>query len=674
MELSLRLRAASLSAICLVAQWSLAGGALALSPDACAFAAAEAVLEEDWSALRAPSAVLVLDNGRLAYEKYTGFVDAAGAKAWDRGSVSNIGSVSKLFVAAAVLRLQDQGKLSLGDRVSKHLCEFRMADRRYRDITVRMLLNHTSGLPGTLYDDAFLLGEDSSRDYYGKLVADLADEPLKAAPGAYAVYCNEGFILAQKIVERVSKRRYVDYLREEVLAPMGIRGIDHSSSPSLDGEGFVRILDRNGKATPREVVIADFDGTGGLSSDILSLARFGERILSPELNCLSGAAIRLFEETQAADRLAGLSAFNALGWDYARYPFGGLPVFSKSGGTVDYLAQLVVAPEHGLVVAALSTNPSRIGAVAEDLMRALLRERGALDKAGAAAAGKTSGSKAGKKAVKSPGKAASGDPSRHAGKYSFIGGALVLDVAVAGGKLSLSMVPLSQIGNAAGTVAYVGRDDGTFAADAADGKTEKFSFREIDGKTFLVRHLEAGAVSYEVAYAQKLAPGWDRPSWSALDGSVWLKEDLRPNFMTGMQDAVAVLAMAPGLPGHATFVRGTPFRLADERTALTVNETGRDASRLVLDGETLAFRGSRYLPASKAAPLSSDATFELGTGAPAAAAAWYRVEAPLELEYSGASLRSRIVAFGPGGEALFDSVRDPSPWSLAEKCFVLVRD
>ena len=67
-----------------------------------------------------------------------------------------IGSVSKVYTAAAVLRLADAGKLELDKPVCGYLPNFRMADERYRDITVRMLLNHSSGLAGSTLANAFL--------------------------------------------------------------------------------------------------------------------------------------------------------------------------------------------------------------------------------------------------------------------------------------------------------------------------------------------------------------------------------------------------------------------------------------------------------------------------------------------------------------------------------------
>ena len=86
-----------------------------------------------------------------------------------------IGSVSKVYTTAAVLKLSDQGKLRLDAPVTTYLPDFTMADARYQDITVRMLLNHSSGLAGSTTANAFLLNDPDT------LAADTLLEELSMA-------------------------------------------------------------------------------------------------------------------------------------------------------------------------------------------------------------------------------------------------------------------------------------------------------------------------------------------------------------------------------------------------------------------------------------------------------------------------------------------------------------
>lgn len=88
----------------------------------------------------------------------------------------NIGSISKVFTAAAVLLLVQDGKVELGAPVTRYLPEFVARDARYKDITVRMLLNHSSGLPGTLWKNAF--ATEKNPKYVADTMAYLAESSL----------------------------------------------------------------------------------------------------------------------------------------------------------------------------------------------------------------------------------------------------------------------------------------------------------------------------------------------------------------------------------------------------------------------------------------------------------------------------------------------------------------
>ena len=149
-------------------------------------------------------------------------IDSTGAHLEGQGDIYGIGSVSKIFTTVAVMQLVEQGKLDLDKPVVQYLPAFKMADSRYKDITVRMLLNHSSGLMGSSFGSALLLG-DASQQATEELLARLSTQRLKADPGAYSVYCNDGFTLAQLVVEAVSETGFMDYLRKHVFEPAGLK-------------------------------------------------------------------------------------------------------------------------------------------------------------------------------------------------------------------------------------------------------------------------------------------------------------------------------------------------------------------------------------------------------------------------------------------------------------------
>lgn len=158
-------------------------------------------------------AVLVAQDGKVALEKGYGLANREKHVPYAADTVSTIGSITKMFTAAAILKLEVQGRLHVEDPIAKYLPDV-PPDKAA--ITIHQLLTHTGGLR------ADYGGRDSdpiSRDELVKLVL---TTPLVSAPGARFEYSNEGYSLLGAIVERVSEQRYEQYLRENILKPAGM--------------------------------------------------------------------------------------------------------------------------------------------------------------------------------------------------------------------------------------------------------------------------------------------------------------------------------------------------------------------------------------------------------------------------------------------------------------------
>lgn len=606
-----------------------------------AFLKAEESLYAAWETLGSPSMLLVMENGEIIYEKGTGLIGQKDEQIWKGDNFTNIGSVSKLFVTAAILNM-DQAKLvEIDSPVVEYLPEFKMKDERYKSITIRMLLNHSSGLPGMKYDDSFLYESNNER-YFQDLLEDLTSETLKANPGEYPVYCNEGFILAQEIVKRISGMDYEEYINNEILAPMQIPAIYISANPAITDK-FIPITDPAGNVYPREVIVEALSGTGGLSMDARTLALFGDKILSVNDSVLDADHIALFCENQAIYSVLKENAvFNGLGWDYIEYAFGDLPVYSKNGGTLNYVSQIIVAPESHLVVVAFATNPAPIGNVAEQLMTDMLVLKGDL-----------------KKLESAPRVLEATVPQttlEKQGKYSIIGGALAFDVTISENQLVLPFVPLSKIGNESGQVPYTYMADGTFSSPQSNERYEKFSFETIDGNDFIMLHFHSNFANYKVVYAQKVDEQDSSYGWESLSGTLWLKEDINSNSMLGMQDMIVPLTVDPITTGFVTFVRQTPFRTVSESLAISVNETARDAGNLIIkDQNTLSFRGGNYIRSTSAKTFSLDTLSDI-TEKESGKTSWFFSDRDDEVDISSKYPEFRVVIFDENLSPIFDNI------------------
>lgn len=153
-------------------------------------------------------------GGQDVLRKGYGFADRAGGVPYTPDMVSTIGSVSKQFTGAAIVKLESEGKLKTTDPIAKYLPGV-PADKQ--GITIHQLLTHTAGFAGDLG------GADDQPIERDVLVARVLAAPLATAPGERFEYSNEGYSLAAAIVERVSGQGYEAYLREHLWIPAGMR-------------------------------------------------------------------------------------------------------------------------------------------------------------------------------------------------------------------------------------------------------------------------------------------------------------------------------------------------------------------------------------------------------------------------------------------------------------------
>ena len=164
----------------------------------------------------------LIDNGEIVLSGHSGVYSKEETTALTENSMYGIGSISKMYTSVAVMQLVEQGNVKLDNPVIKYLPEFKMADARYKDITVRMLLNHSSGLMGSTFSNSMLFDDNDSTNYKSSLLNELKTSRLKADPGEFSVYCNDGFTLAELLVEKVTGISFTDYIGKNISDPLGM--------------------------------------------------------------------------------------------------------------------------------------------------------------------------------------------------------------------------------------------------------------------------------------------------------------------------------------------------------------------------------------------------------------------------------------------------------------------
>lgn len=172
-------------------------------------------------ALSAPAAgisIAVARDGQTILARGYGLANVEDSVAVTPATVFHIDSISKNILAAAVLQLVDEGKLRLDDDVTKYVPE---APTQGHRVTVRQLLNHTSGI----YSFTSLPDDDANERLertHEQVLASIKAQPFDFEPGTRWRYDNSAFYLAGMVVERITKQDYAGYLREHLFKPLGM--------------------------------------------------------------------------------------------------------------------------------------------------------------------------------------------------------------------------------------------------------------------------------------------------------------------------------------------------------------------------------------------------------------------------------------------------------------------
>jgi len=319
--------------------------------------------------------IAIMHEGEIIYSEGFGERDIGNNLPVDESTRFNIGSVSKIFTAAAILLLEDEGLLDLEDRVSDLLPGFMMNDKRYADITVRMLLNHTSGMGGTNMREAF--STKQSPEYLKQTMFTLSKSSLKHDPGAFSPYCNDGFTVTQALIEHLSGTSYHQFLQERIFNPLGME--DTSIGFKAEEANIAFAYSDHSTLLPREFVNAF--ASGGITSTAEDLCKFVLATFNPTMFSASNLFEFLKEQNPKYMRDTSYKrTFNfGLGWDFTSwepYHAGGVQILGKSGGTLQYAAMLFVLPQTHSAVALLCSGHIDTVKTTLPIIDALLKETG----------------------------------------------------------------------------------------------------------------------------------------------------------------------------------------------------------------------------------------------------------------------------------------------------------
>lgn len=350
----------------------------------------------------------ITDESRLVYARGFGYADVGQREPVTANSLFRIASISKPITAVAILQLVDQKKLSLDDKVfdllkyEPHLPDGAKYDKRQDEITIRHLLQHRGGWDrGKSFDAMFKSTEFSNSlgtshpATQDTVIRVMLGKPLDFDPGERYAYSNYGYCLLGRVIEKLTDQSYEDYVKEHVLAPVGVTAMSIGAT-RLGGrkENEVRYYDPRvsdsvfakdlGSPVPLPYGawhLEAMDSHGAWIASATDLVRFASAFDSPAKSKLLSRNV-IAEMFVRPDGLAGhdedgqpKSKYYSLGWSVTVDDAG--KITASHGGSLPGTNTILVRRADGRNVGLLfntrvTPKLSRVtGAILPDLIKAI---------------------------------------------------------------------------------------------------------------------------------------------------------------------------------------------------------------------------------------------------------------------------------------------------------------
>jgi CubicO group peptidase (beta-lactamase class C family) len=310
--------------------------------------------------------IAIVKDGKLAYAQAYGAARLEPRVAATPDMRYKIGSNSKQFLAVTALKLAEEGKLSLDDKVARFFPQL----TRARDITLRQLLSHTAG-----YSDYYAIDYISpalaSATTPDAIIAQWGRQPLNFAPGQRWEYSNTNYVIAGRMLEKASGQALDALIRSRILDKVGMRSaIDLNTSGWGEGEvtGYGRYA--LGPLRPAQPEGRNWVwGAGQLAMSASDLARWDIALMDGTLLKPASRAALVTEARLANGQGTGY----ALGLQVDRTP-DGRERWQHSGGMAGFISRNAMYPADGMAVVVLSNGPGPATAAATTQLEKLMLE------------------------------------------------------------------------------------------------------------------------------------------------------------------------------------------------------------------------------------------------------------------------------------------------------------
>jgi CubicO group peptidase (beta-lactamase class C family) len=288
------------------------------------------------------AAIAVIKGGRLVKAEGYGLANVELNVPATKETVFEIGSISKQITAAAIMLLVEEGKINTNDKISKYLPT---APESWKNVTVRHLLTHTSGIKSYTGLSGFELTKRLKRDEFIKAIG---MHPLEFEPGERYNYSNSGYNLLGFIIEAASGESYWDFLQKRIFKPLGMNRTANRDPQFIVPNRADGYEWENGKLVGRDYDLTDVFSAGAIVSTVTDLAKWEEALRGETF-------LKRTSKTQIWTPVVfnnGKPYPYGFGWNVTE--FRGHKLFSHGGQTAGFAANISRYVDDNLTVIVLT--------------------------------------------------------------------------------------------------------------------------------------------------------------------------------------------------------------------------------------------------------------------------------------------------------------------------------
>lgn len=293
------------------------------------------------------AAVIAVREGAVVYRGAIGMADLELGVPLEPEMVFRLGSITKQFTAAAILLLEEEGKLEVTDPITEYLPDY---PTNGHTITIEHLLTHTSGiysytdLPGYM---ATTVRQDMTVE---ELIEQFKDQPMEFSPGERWSYSNSGYILLGAILEEVSGVTYAEFLEDRIFEPLDLQQTYYGGPQIIPNRVTGYDNNANGLRNAYPLSMTQPYAAGSILSTVDDLAQWNAALFGGDL--LSSASLEKMTSPYTLND--GSSA--SYGYGLAATQLRGSAALTHGGGIFGFQTLGIHIPDHDVYVAVLSNS------------------------------------------------------------------------------------------------------------------------------------------------------------------------------------------------------------------------------------------------------------------------------------------------------------------------------